>query len=129
MSAHVPNTRPQLMFDRHEVGIALETSRRDQREHTEASFDAKLKDLGVADELKGIPGITTPMLMALGEQGIKTIEDFASCATDDLVGWIEEESGKITKHRGLLHRFWISPRECEAMILCARVEAGWIEKA
>ena len=38
------------MFDRHEVGIALEVSRRDHREHTEAGFDAKRKDLGVADE-------------------------------------------------------------------------------
>jgi transcription termination/antitermination protein NusA len=41
------------------------------------------------------------MLAAFGEQGIKSIEDLANCATDDLVGWIEEEAGKVTKHPAL----------------------------
>jgi hypothetical protein len=38
----------------------------------EASFDAKRKELGVADELRDIPGVTTLMLVAFGERGIKT---------------------------------------------------------
>lgn len=76
-----------------------------------------------------MPGITPLMLVAFGEQGIKSIEDLASCATDDLFGWIEEGAGKVTKHKGLLHRFWISRRECDAMILHARTMLGWIKRA
>jgi hypothetical protein len=50
-------------------------------EQIEAEFEARRKELGVADELKGIPGLTTLMLVAFGEQGIKTIADLAGCAT------------------------------------------------
>ena len=34
------------------------------------------------------------MMVALGEDGIKTIEDFAGCATDDLAGWSERKDGE-----------------------------------
>jgi predicted flap endonuclease-1-like 5' DNA nuclease len=92
----------------------------------EASFDAKRKELGVADELKDIPGVTTLMLVAFGERGIKTIDDLAGCATDDLCGWIEDTSGTVTRHEGILHRFNVSRGECDAMIMFARIKAGWI---
>ncbi len=95
-------------------------------EQIEAEFEAKRQELGVADELKDIPGLTTLMLVAVGEQGIKTIEDFAGCATDDLCGWIEGTSGTLTRHEGILHRFNVSRGECDAMILHARMKAGWI---
>jgi N utilization substance protein A len=95
-------------------------------EQIEAKFEARRKELGVADELKGIPGLTTLMLVAFGEQGIKTIEDLAGCATDDLCGWIEGTSETVTRHEGVLHRFNVSRQECDAMILHARIKAGWI---
>jgi len=93
---------------------------------TEAGFDAKRRELGVADELKTIPGVTTLMLVAFGMQGIKSIEDLAGCATDDLHGWIEEKSGNFTRHPGILHRFAVSRSECDAIILYARFKAGWL---
>jgi transcription termination/antitermination protein NusA len=37
------------------------------------NFDAKRKELGVEDSLKDVPGVTTQMLVAFGEQGIKSI--------------------------------------------------------
>jgi N utilization substance protein A len=92
----------------------------------EAGFEAKRRELGVADDLKGIPGLTSLMLVAFGEHGIKTIEDLAGCATDDLFGWIEERFGSVTAHEGVLHRFNVSRAECDAMILRARIKAGWI---
>jgi hypothetical protein len=52
-------------------------------ERIEANVEARRKELGVADEHKDIPGLTTLMLVASGEQGIKTIADLAGCATDD----------------------------------------------
>jgi len=66
------------------------------------------------------------MLVAFGTQGIKSIEDLAGCGTDDLHGWIEENSGNVTRHAGILERFTVSPSECEAMVLHARIKAGWI---
>ena len=40
--------------------------------------------LGVADELKTVPGVTTAMLVAFGKDDIKSVEDLAYSATDDL---------------------------------------------
>ncbi len=34
------------------------------------------------------------MLVAFGENGVKTLEDLADCATDDLVGWTERSKEK-----------------------------------
>ena len=103
-----------------------EPNRLDLR-HIESSFDAKRRELGVADELKTVPGVTTLMLVAFGTQDIRSIEDLAGCATDDLHGWIEDKSGNVIRHDGILERFNVSRSECEAMILHARIKAGWIE--
>ena len=93
----------------------------------EAEFDDQRKALGVADELKEIEGLTTPMLVKLGENGVKTLEDLADCASDDLVGWTERgESGETAKP-GFLSGFDVSRAQADAMILDARVRAGWIE--
>jgi hypothetical protein len=45
-------------------------------EQIEANFEAKRKELGVSDDLRDIPGLTTLMFVAF-EQGIKTIDDLA----------------------------------------------------
>ena len=34
------------------------------------------------------------MLVKFGENGIKTVEDLAGCATDDLAGWTERKDGE-----------------------------------
>jgi transcription termination/antitermination protein NusA len=69
-------------------------------EQIEANFEAKRKELGFSDDLRDIPGLTTLMLVAFGEQGIKTIDDLAGCATDDLCGSIEDELGTVISHQG-----------------------------
>jgi N utilization substance protein A len=117
------------MSDTLEIGTAPREPNRRWSAHTEANFDAKRRELGVADDLKEIPGVTTLMLVAFGAQGIKSIEDLAGCATDDLYGWIEDKSGDVTKHEGVLNSFEISRSECDAMILHARIKAGWIDEA
>jgi N utilization substance protein A len=67
------------------------------------------------------------MLIKFGENDIKIVEDLAGCATDDLVGWSERKDGETTKHAGILDGFEISREEAEALIMTARVKAGWIE--
>jgi N utilization substance protein A len=94
----------------------------------EAELDAKRRELGVEDALKEVPGITTAMLVKLGENDIKTVEDLAGCATDDLFGWSERKEGEATKHAGVLEEFGLSREETEALIMQARVKAGWIKE-
>jgi hypothetical protein len=96
-------------------------------ERNEANFDTKRKQLGVEEGLKDVPGVTTKMLVAFGEHGIKSIEDLADCATDDLDGWSESKDGKTIRHKGILDRFGVSRKDCEAIIINARIKAGWIK--
>src|ERR1700726_4262765 len=93
----------------------------------EAEQDTRRQELGVSDELKEVAGATTAMLVKFGENEIKTVEDLAGCATDDLVGWSERKDGETTKHAGVLDGFEISREEAEALIMTARVKAAWIE--
>ncbi len=93
----------------------------------EAEFDARRQELGVLDEVRQIDGITTAMMVALGENDVKSIEDLAGCATDDLIGYTERKQGETTRHAGFLDSFNLSRDDAEAMIMAARVKAGWIE--
>jgi len=95
----------------------------------EAELDAKRKELGVEDALKEVPGVTSPMLVKFGENGIKTVEDLAGAATDDLTGWTERKDGESVRQAGILDGLDISREEAEAMIMQARVKAGWISEA
>jgi N utilization substance protein A len=95
----------------------------------EAELDAKRKELGVEDALKEVPGVTTKMLVRLGEEGIKTVEDLAGCVTDDLIGWSERKDGETVKHAGTLDGFDLTREEAEALIMQARLKAGWITEA
>ncbi len=95
----------------------------------EAERDAKRKELGVADELTRVAGVTTLMMVRFGESGIKTVEDLADCATDDLIGWTErkkEKGADPIRHKGVLDGFEISRKEAEDMIMSARIVAGWV---
>ena len=74
-----------------------------------------------------VDGITPAMLVALGEAGILTLEDLAGCATDDLTGWTERKQGETVKHQGAFNGLDVSEPEAEAVIMAARVKAGWIE--
>ena len=90
------------------------------------AFDVKQNELGVEDSLKDFPGVTDQMLVAFAEHGITSIEDLAACATDDLDGWSESKDGKTIRHAGILDRFRLSREDCEAIIINARIKAGWI---
>jgi N utilization substance protein A len=105
----------------------IQNRARDYLARIEAEFDARRIELGVADELKEVDGVTTEMLVKLGENDVKTVEDLAGCATDDLVGWTERKGGETTRHAGFLDGIEVSREEAEAMIMAARVKAGWIE--
>ena len=88
--------------------------------------DAKRKELGVQDDLAQIDGMTTNMLVVLGENDIKTLDDFAGCSTDELFGWIEKTELGSKKQNGLFTGFDITMEKIEEMILHSRLKLGWI---
>ncbi|HDZ73132.1 MAG TPA: transcription termination/antitermination protein NusA [Aurantimonas coralicida] len=115
-------------FDQ-ETASEIQARAREYLERREAEFDSKRTELGVSDELKEIDGLTTPMLVALGEESIKSMEDFAGCAADDLIGWTERKDGETTKYPGALAAFDISRVDADRMVIQARLKAGWITEA
>ena len=115
-------------FDEDTAG-ELQTRARDYLAKIEAELDAKRTELGVADELKEVPGVTTAMLVRFGENGVKTVEDLAGCATDDLAGWTERKDGETVREAGILDGFDLSREEAEAMVMQARLKAGWVNEA
>ena len=112
-------------FDEDTAGEIQERAR-EFLERIEGEQDDRRKALGVEDELRDLPGLTTAMLVAVGEDGVKNIEDFAGYAVDDLVGWRERKDGETVTHTGILSPFDVSRVDAEQMILTARLKAGWI---
>ncbi|MBX9591469.1 MAG: transcription termination factor NusA [Hyphomonadaceae bacterium] len=115
-------------FDEDTAG-EIQARAREYLEKQEAERDAKRKELGVADELGKLPGVTTAMLVAFGENDIKTVEDLAGAVPDDLTGWTErkkEKDAEPVRHKGALDGFDVGRKEAEDMIMAARIAAGWV---
>jgi transcription termination/antitermination protein NusA len=112
-----------------DTAAELQTRARDCLAKIEAELDSKRMELGVEDALKEVPGVTTAMLVRFGENGVKTVEDLAGCATDDLAGWTERKDGEAVRQPGILDNFDLSREDAETIIMQARVIAGWITEA
>jgi N utilization substance protein A len=65
--------------------------------------------------------------VALGENDVKSLEDLAGCATDDLIGWNETVNGERKRQPGFLEAFGLNADDANAIIMAARISAGWIE--
>jgi N utilization substance protein A len=68
------------------------------------------------------------MMVTLGEDGVKTVEDFAGYAVDDLTGWKERKDGETKVFPGVLANFSVSRADAEQMVMSARIKAGWISE-
>jgi transcription termination/antitermination protein NusA len=109
-----------------DTATELQRRAREYLEQVEAELADKCKKLGVLDELRQIEGITSAIMVKVGEDGVKSIEDFAGYAADDLVGWKERKDGETTVNEGVLSGMDISRAEAEQMIMAARLKAGWV---
>src|SRR6266567_1663155 len=107
----------------------LQTRAREFLAKIEGELDAKRKELGVEDNLYVNPGVTTEMLVKFGESGVKSVEDLAGCATDDLTGWTERKDGESKREPGILEGMEISREDAEAIVMQARLKAGWVTEA
>jgi len=95
--------------------------------HQDLGVKSPAAMLGLEDAFDDIPGLLTSMLVTFGKNGIRTIEDLAACTTDDLLGWTERRGEEVTMHPGILGDMAVSRKQCDTIILQARVRAGWIE--
>ncbi|MCR5878030.1 transcription termination factor NusA [Phenylobacterium sp. J367] len=105
----------------------IQARARDYLEKEAAEYDAKRRELGVEDAVLEIEGVTLPMAVALGEGGIKTVEDFAGLVPDDLRGWFETKNGERVREAGILESFGLDPQDAETLIMRARIAMGWVE--
>jgi N utilization substance protein A len=68
------------------------------------------------------------MIIKLGENDVKSLEDFAYCSTDDLVGWEEYKDGVKHRELGMLSSFELGEDYANELIMKARKIIGIIEE-
>lgn len=83
--------------------------------------------LGAEDSLIEFEGLTPQMVEALAKDGVKTLEDFATCADWELAGGWTTVNGQRVKDEGLLEPFGVSLEEAQTMVMTARVLLGWVD--
>jgi N utilization substance protein A len=98
-----------------DVAAELKTRAQTWLEAEELRMVERRKELGVADDVAAIEGLTPAMLVALGEKGVKTLDDLADLAADELTD----------DKDGILKDFDLSLDEANAVIMAAR--AHWFE--
>jgi len=87
------------------------------------------RELGAEDSLINYEGLTPQMAEALAKDGVKTLEDFATCADWELAGGWTTVDGERVKDDGVLEPFDVSLEEAQDMIMTARVMLGWVDPA
>ena len=83
--------------------------------------------LGVEDSLIDFDGLTPQMVEALAKDGVKTLEDFATCADWELAGGWTTVDGERVKDDGLLEPFDVSLEEAQHLVMTARILLGWVD--
>lgn len=102
------------------------------RDYLEAQSKKALdhaRELGVEDSLVNFEGLTPQMVEALAEDGVKTLEDFATCADWELAGGWTVVDGQRHKDEGVLEKFEVSLEEAQNLVMTARVMLGWVDPA
>ncbi|MFQ8431828.1 transcription termination factor NusA [Amaricoccus sp. W119] len=104
----------------------LQARARESLDEINAKAIERARELGVEQSLFDFEGLTPQMIEALAEDGIKTLEDFATCADWELAGGYTTVDGKRVKDTGLLEKFDMSLEEAQTLVMNARVLLGWV---
>ena len=105
----------------------LQARARDHIEEQNRKALENARSLGVEDSLVDFEGLTPQMIEALAKDGIKSLEDFATCADWELAGGWTTVEGKRVKDQGLLEPFDVSLEEAQTLVMTARVQLGWVD--
>ena len=119
-------------------GLAEELQSRAQEalDRREEANRAERRELGVDDAVAELPILTEAMLVVLGKAGIKTLDDLADLATDELIQKAREprrnerSDREMRRNRtedkaGILATFGLSEEQGNEIIMAAR--AHWFE--
>ena len=98
----------------------------DYLEKENLMLEEKRKDLGVKDDILDIEELNMKMIIKLGENDVKSLEDFAYCSTDDLIGWNEYIDGEKKHEEGILEAFDLGEDFANELIMKARKMIGII---
>jgi len=117
-----------LTIDGFEEAIAedLQARARECLDEINTKAIEQAKEYGVEQSLFDYEGLTPQMFAVLGEDGIKTLEDFATCADWELAGGYTTVEGKRVKDDGLLEKFDVGLEEAQTLIMNARLALGWV---
>ncbi len=107
----------------------LQARARESLEEINAKALEHAKELGVEQSLFDFEGLTPQMIETLAEDGIKTLEDFATCADWELAGGYTTVDGKRVKDTGLLEKYDMALEEAQTLVMNARVQIGWVDAA
>ncbi len=118
-----------LAIDGVDEGTAeeLQARARDCLEEMNRKALARAQELGVEQSLIDFEGLTPQMIEALAEDGVKTLEDFATCADWELAGGWTTVDGQRVKDDGVLEKFDVSLEEAQNLVMTARVLLGWVD--
>ncbi|HEX4695282.1 transcription termination factor NusA [Sphingomonas sp.] len=116
-----------------DLAAELQSRAGEALERREAAAREERKGLGVSDDLAAMPYMTEAMLVTLGKAGIKTLDDLADLATDELVEKKRQEprrraedAPKRPEHKGgVLAEYGLSEEQGNEIIMAAR--AHWFE--
>lgn len=113
-----------------ELAAELQNRALEALERREAVAREKRTELGVEDAIAELPHMTEAMLVTLGEAGLKTLDDVADLATDELVLKRKSEPRRRNDNRkpepdGVLAKYGLSEEQGNEIIMAAR--AHWFE--
>ncbi|GAB6052290.1 transcription termination factor NusA [Magnetospira thiophila] len=116
-----------------DVGEELRNRARDYMERMNEEASERRVELGVSDEVAAVEGLTPVMQAALGENGVKTLDDLADLTGDELRFILLKDKGDHTLDslldlddaalRSLLLLSPLTASEADAVIMAAR--AHW----
>jgi len=116
-----------------EIASELQTRAIEGLEKREEAARNRRKELGVEDDLVEMPYLTEAMLVTLGEAGIKTLDDLADLATDELIEKKRAEPRRRDQAAptrpqpkgGVLGKYGFTEEQGNEIIMAAR--AHWFE--
>ena len=112
-----------------EIASELQERAQESLDRREVANREARQALGVEDALAELPHLTEAMLVTLGKAGIKTLDDLADLATDELVERKRRDEGRrnrtnTTEARGgVLSDYALSEEQGNEIIMAAR--AHW----
>ena len=112
-----------------DTAAELQARARDHLDEMNRKALEHARELGVEDSLVDFEGLTPQMIEALAEDGVKTLEDFATCADWELAGGWTTVEGQRVKDEGVLEKFDVSLEEAQNLVMTARIQLGWVDPA